>query len=394
MERHPSVSLKYWWQAFEIVIIGYTNPGYPVVRSILNCCEGVRYVRSRSFESAIAKIRRLLKLPNRGLLKTGCTYLGGAADSRVDLFHFFNLISCGCSRRPFVTTFETSVPRDLERGDYWHTRALEAIASDRCKRLMALSDCTRKIQENVFRDCGLGGLARKVVVLHPPQRLISTKEEVRQKAERIGNDVHFLFVGRAFWRKGGGEAVRALARIRKSYPVRLTLIGDVDYADYTSDASVDSSVEMYRLIDRNRDWIHWARSMPNEELLRVMKGCDVGLLPTRADTYGYSVLEMQAAGLPCITTDVRALPEINPCDCGWQIGVRKNKFGEAYYADAAQIRSLSETIELGLEAVLESVLQNRAEIGRKAILAHQRVARAHSARTYGQALKRIYEESL
>ncbi|MFW2788163.1 glycosyltransferase, partial [Acinetobacter baumannii] len=54
----------------------------------------------------------------------------------------------------------------------------------------------------------------------------------------------------------------------------------------------------------------------------------IGLLPTWADTFGYSVLEFQACGCPVISTDVRALSEINNNDIGWLINVDKNKYGE------------------------------------------------------------------
>lgn len=61
-----------------------------MVRTILDRCKEVDYVRSRSFESMLARLRTKLHLPNRGILKTGCAYLGGTADKQVDLFHSFN----------------------------------------------------------------------------------------------------------------------------------------------------------------------------------------------------------------------------------------------------------------------------------------------------------------
>ena len=54
-----------------------------------------------------------------------------------------------------------------------------------------------------------------------------------------------------------------------------------------------------------------------------MSSCDVGLLPTWAESYGYSVLEMQACGLPVVTTNIRALPETNVC--GWKVKLTSGK---------------------------------------------------------------------
>ena len=63
-------------------------------------------------------------------------------------------------------------------------------------------------------------------------------------------------------------------------------------------------------------WISYVPKLTNNETLELMKKSHIGLLPTYADTYGYSVLEFQAAGCPVITTNVRALPEINNNNLG------------------------------------------------------------------------------
>ena len=297
------------------MIIGYTNPGYPVRRTILNRCSKAQYVRSRSYSSVLGKIRSVMRLPNRGLLKTGCTYLGGTADKKVDLFHFFNLIACGLGGPPYVTTFETAVPRFLEYGDYWYHKALESLSSDRCCKLIAISNRAVKCQMHVLRKEGLSDVARKMVCILPPQEVLIDSI----KAKMSGGPIRFLFVGKDFFRKGGAESLRALCQIRKHANVELFLIGDYEHVDYMSSWTVDNAEEMRRLIAVNSDWVHYYHSMSNAAVLELAKKCDVGLLPSRHDTFGYSVLEFQASGLPCITTDVCALTEINNNSCGWVV---------------------------------------------------------------------------
>lgn len=383
------------------MVVGYTNPGYPVARTILNCCEGVRYVRSRSFESAIAKMRKRLKLPNRGLLKTGCTYLGGAADSRVDLFHFFNLLGCGLCKKPYVTTFETSVPRGLNAEDYWFKRGLESLLSNRCRKLLAISDCARRIQVDVLRrhlsttDAAI--VENKIEVVSPPQELISRGRDecVRQSS----GSFRAIFVGKDFFRKGGGEVVRTFVKLREDYPVELWVVGDLARHGYASDAKVDDSSACQRLIESNSDWIHWSPSLPNAKVLELMRTCDIGLLPTRADTYGYSVLEMQACGLPVVTTDVRALPEINNDECGWVIrgcGKRDGTgtFGEANYSSCEKLRELSEIIENGLHEKMVDALTARESVLQKGGCARKRIENEHSPVEYSRRLLSVYESAL
>jgi glycosyltransferase involved in cell wall biosynthesis len=50
-------------------------------------------------------------------------------------------------------------------------------------------------------------------------------------------------------------------------------------------------------------------AMNNQQVLELMGSCHLNLLPTLHDTYGFSVLEGFANGLPAITTDICALPE-------------------------------------------------------------------------------------
>jgi glycosyltransferase involved in cell wall biosynthesis len=125
-----------------------------------------------------------------------------------------------------------------------------------------------------------------------------------------------------------------------------------------------------------------------------MKTCDVGLLPTYADTYGLSVLEAQACGLPVITTDVRALPEINNADVGWLIRVPKNELGEALYSTLEERERLSLQIQSGLEAIVRNIVADPSVIYIKALKSLERIREMHDPTVYAQKLREIYQEAL
>ncbi|MFH4294310.1 glycosyltransferase, partial [Acinetobacter baumannii] len=78
----------------------------------------------------------------------------------------------------------------------------------------------------------------------------------------------------------------------------------------------------------NRKNIKIYSNVDNNKVIEMIREHHIGLFPTWADTFGYSVLEFQACGCPVISTDVRALSEINNNDIGWLINVDKNKYGE------------------------------------------------------------------
>ena len=108
-----------------------------------------------------------------------------------------------------------------------------------------------------------------------------------------------------------------------------------------------------------------------------MKTCDIAILPTWADTYGISVLEAQTCGLPVITTDSRALPEINNNQVGWLIKVPQNRLKEALYTTPEQRQNLGDAIRLGLEATIREIVANPEQISQKGELALEKVRKDH-----------------
>lgn len=385
--------------------IGYVNPGYPVIRNVLIGLKGVAYKRSRSFASLITKVLRPLFGNIQWLNDLGMAYIGGTSSRGVDVFHFFNTISVWPRGTRFVTTFETSLPRCKGTG-YWFRAMLKRLVDARCLRLLAMSECARQIQIRAlvrYRDRGWlthadqKTIEGKIQVLHPRQEVFATAEEIRTRFsvfESPGKHViRFFYIGRNFFRKGGADSVKALMKIRKTYPVELVVIGDPFDQDYASDPKLDDGKAMEDFLKDNSDWISWFRRMDNAMALELMKTCHVGLLPTRADTYGYSVLEMQACGLPCVTTNIRALPEINNAECGWIVEVPKNENGEAFYQTKEDVAKLSGQIVSGLEKCFAEICSNPGLLLPRALASLERIKRYHDPDLYGAKLRAIYEES-
>ena len=192
--------------------IGYINPAYPVVRNILNKCRDVEYVRIRPYLAMREKVGRYFPFlrPSRD---ESYVYEGGVTwppFQKYDLCHFFNNISICRHGKPFLTTFEHFLPRLVNpMSDLWK-RCIEAMQSDRCRRLIAFSDCARLHQNDYCEHYGIGGVAKKMTVLLPPQEMFVTEADVEHRFETRGaGELRFAFVGHNFWRKGGGEMRRS-----------------------------------------------------------------------------------------------------------------------------------------------------------------------------------------
>ena len=372
--------------------IGYVNPEYNALRAIVGKCPGCTYVRVRSFKGLMTKIAALLGRNLEG--RKPLVYYGGIAEGvvHVDLFHFWNNIAIWPCGTPYITTFESSLPRAFPEGRLME-KGIGSLVSGQCRRLIALSESARILQRKFNADHGISDpVDGKTMVLLPPQEIL-VDENCERPLPKDGV-IRVVFCGKDFFRKGGSEIVRALARVRKDFPVEAYLIGDYHHVDYASSWEVDSVEEMERQFDENSSWLHHYDKMPNCELLGLAKQCHIGLLPTRDDTFGYSVLEFQACGLPCITTDIRALPEVNNEKIGWVVSVPKRTDMRADFSSAEKMRELSVIIENGLVEKLRAALSHPELIREKGMLALDSIRKNHSPVDFGMRLGTIYEEAL
>lgn len=187
--------------------IGYVNPHYPIIRNILDKCKDVEYVRCRSYNGLLDKIGKRFGLPMPNL---GCSYIGGvsAGLKHVDLLHFWNSVCLPPCRKPFVVSFEDFVPRCMGEGRLFKM-GLESVCGSRCCKLLAISDCARDHQVKLFARERCEEAARKVEILHPPQQVLAAEDDVYRRREMNAGSLHFVFVGRDFFRKGGGRGCQS-----------------------------------------------------------------------------------------------------------------------------------------------------------------------------------------
>ncbi len=328
--------------------------------------------------------------------------------NKIDVLHLFNGISYG--QTPWVTSFETIIPRFnniLHRNDpstkglskmigqFEDRRAFEAMAGTACKRLISLSECTAEIERNLFADFKVSPeVNKKLIVLHPPQSvLVSTYAD---KHVDLTGGIKFLFVGFSFFRKGGREMLEVFKKIRDecNYNLELTIVSSLRIENYASGETYQDVQTVENFIAENSEWITFFRHLPNAEVLELMKGSHVGLLPTYADSYGYSVLECQSAGCPVISTNIRALPEINDDQKGWLIDVPKDLSGEAIYTTAEDRQKLSNAISSGLEKIIHEIFADPSSISKKGEAAIQYIKDYHSPQKFATQLKSIYLDAM
>lgn len=395
----------------KIGILNYRLNYYTYVRTIVNKVPGVEYVGVNDLYS---RLNRMAKLANSFTHKQLIdnfdlnNQFNDLGLNKYDVLHLHNGVSY--ANKPWMTGLETIVPRfssivTRAHGDsispiqYSGTtkRAFAALASNACKALLPWSGNCAEMQRdlNKFIPADLADhIEAKMIVNHPPQRPLLA--EFEEKKFDLSGKIKFMLVGAGFFRKGGREVVDVFEDLirHQGLPIELTIVSSLAKDNYAAHETDDDVKKAKAKIDLNRDWITYYPTLPNNEVIELMKGAHVGLLPTYADTYGFSALEFQAAGCPVITTNVRALPEINNNSVGWLIEVTKNPLGEAIYDTAESREILSQQIRTGLTAIVPQICRNPQSIIDKGRGAYAKILSEHDPVLYGNRLLELYHKAL
>lgn len=371
-----------------IKVIYYQDSGYNIQRNLVDLS-----FEKYSVQKKIGLFKTISHLHYK--LKGGSPLLG---NTHWELFkksdaiwHFWNRVSFG--KTPWVVTYETFIPRWPGRTNKFKRKGVEAIANDKCKKLIALSNCAKKFQIRYLQEnfsTFVDQIRKKITIIHPPQKLlINSMEEKKLSTDKLV----FTIIGSDFFRKGGSEILQVFDRLLvDKAPIELNIISTLDYGDYASKATVDDLRHAKYLINKYSDNIHHFDRLPNSEVLAMLKNSHVGLLPTYGDTYGYSVLEAQASGCPVITTDIRALPEINNNECGWVINVPKNRWGNGVIDTTEERSKFSVIIQEKLSDIITDLISNPSQILAKGKCSLERIKEEHNPVDVACRVEKVYDE--
>lgn len=368
----------------------YQDSGYPIERNLLDLpLERYTVVKKVGILKVFNHVHYKLKGSNP-LLNNSHWELFKNSDG---IWHFFNGISFG--KTPWVVTFETSVPRWQSNNKWLQKKGVQALASKKCKKLIALSQCAKNYQILYLQEnfpSYESKINQKITVIHPPQKLlINSMDEKKAPKDKLV----FTLIGADFFRKGGGEVLQVFDKLlTKDAPVELVIISGMNYGDYASQTTRDDLKQAQAIINKYPERIHHYKRLPNKDVLALLKKSHAALLPTYGDTYGYSVLEAQACGCPVITSDIRALPEINNDRCGWIIEVPKDRWGDGKLNTSAERSEFSAIVYEKLLDIMGDIILNPEQIKRKGSSCLNRIKENHNPKKAATQLEKIYDEAL
>ena len=239
----------------------------------------------------------------------GATLVNPWPPQHFDLLHAFNRVPLGPT--PYVIGFESHLPRVFGREESRVAQALRReLASDRCRAIVPMSEIAKKIFLDQHKDAPeLEALRAKIVVRFPNVIVPPDLTDWFDPAAPL-NELRVMFVGGDFARKGGCVAVKVAERAKAAgAPIHFTIISSLNVgAKVYTDPSNPAFFEPYfKLLEQ--DNINFMRGAPNSEVLEIASKSHLQLLPTFADTFGYSAIEAMARFCPTLATKQGALPE-------------------------------------------------------------------------------------
>ena len=403
------------------LVIGYNSKNYAAKRLILDKIEGVIYKDMRFYNyyfwiNIIWWILKILKIsPLKGHKQYEKLFLKYKkltfTKSKIDGLHLFNTVNYS-EKLPWVLTVETFAPYDLkvlkklenEKPDFSSLRnnknfkkTIKLLAGNNCKGILPLSTCTYNIQLEIIKQFPeyLELIKNKMKVLHPPQELLIQNMDEKALSYDLNEKLRFIFIGRTFYLKGGLQMLKAFDKFKNTQNFEVTIVAKLDYKQNDFVFAAEKEIEeTIKYIEQNKSWINHYESVSNSEVLQLIKNAHVGLLPTWVDTYGYALLECQAGGCPVISTNVRALSEINNNDLGWLIDVPTNRLNHPQFYSTNDFKEFAISIESGLAAILKNIFENKESIKQKGEACLEKIRREHNPIEYAKTLENIYNGNL
>jgi len=275
--------------------------------AILAPCYGLERV-SYMIPSACHRYIKLRRIPIHRLERRG-TFLEQTPiifGPSVDLVHTFNHLPLN---RNFVVSAEMELPRYLGVTKKWEQKiGLQILGSHRCRGIWPLSEAAFSYIARRFSRAGYERLSEKMVVFRgavPPSVSCKQREPVKDRGP-----LKLLFVGGDGLRKGLGPTLEA-ARIMRTggIDVQITVVGQPGAQTYVVPGAIFPTREISECL-ASSDWVSHFPTLPNVRVRNLMETHDIFVLPTLDESLGWVFAEAAMSGLPSVTTNIFAIPEL------------------------------------------------------------------------------------
>ncbi len=370
--------------------VGVVFPGYGYER----VCYALPVEKINYKQVYSLPIHRILK--NNNFYKNTPIVFG----HNIDLLHTWNAIPV--SRHPFVVSFENELPRYFGKVPEWQKKlGYSLLNSDRCRGILAISDVAANLARNKMSEMGCTKIAEKIQVFRGGVNVESAIYISPGPSFEGKTTLKLLFVGGDAFPKGFVPAFTALEElVGNGASIHLTVIGGFKSGGYVLKGKSPDPLYWKNKI-QNTEWVTHYDALPNKNVIENMKRCDLFLFPSYDESLGWAVIEAGLLGVPSITTNVFALPELVQHNMSgyvinlnlghqnrWQ-GVWDNASGFE-----AELESANKAIYEGTKDAIIKIFQNPRLLGTWGRAAKVLLTALYGVDTAAQRLSVIYSDAL
>lgn len=169
------------------------------------------------------------------------------------------------------------------------------------------------------------------------------KKIQREKFKIKPNEKVILFCGRTVKEKGVRELLLAYQMIKNKENTKLLIVGNSNFADEM--ALSDYEKELRDIANKFKDRVVFTGHVYNRELYKIYNIADIAVFPHLCEEgFGLTLVEAMASGVPIITTNSGAIPELVSDKCS--IILQKEGLNDLIKNIASSIEMLLDNDEL------------------------------------------------
>jgi glycosyltransferase involved in cell wall biosynthesis len=161
----------------------------------------------------------------------------------------------------------------------------DMLNAEKCRAVVVWSKWAR---QGYVQD-GVDGSKIRVI----PPAFTTTPNKIRHDTTNI------LFLGRDYHRKGGDVALMVFENLKKSFDnLHMIFVGRIPEKETLVKVKEDRSISYFEYVSKSE--LHE----------KIFQTSDIFLLPTEAEAYGMSIVEALSYGIPVVSSNISAIPEV------------------------------------------------------------------------------------
>lgn len=271
------VYLQYPWKFPDSPYYKYLIQSPPKEIEYLNAEKQKGVITSKKFFWFSNFLKRNIRR-TAGLLNLAIPNAHLSPNGEYDLIHCAHCLSKN-EDKPWVADIESvwSMWISGMNSKKGNEKVKSIIINNNCKKIMPWTESTKADILKVYPE-----IMNKIEVVYP------AIPEIKDLKKPLNKRLKIIFIARYFDIKGGLIALETLERLRKTHNIEGIVVSDVS-------ENLRKKYNRLRILPL----------MSQKDLFQLMRTSDLFLYPSAVDTFGFSLLEAMAFGLPVITINTK-----------------------------------------------------------------------------------------